>query len=256
MEVDVTQPQLLEVGGYSSSRGTPSQTGVRIGDTFVAFAMEEKTDAIPKPPPRPGSYSYGPTYERRPNGKLMLVIPTRQYSGERQRWSDGKRQRLEGQLNDFVAALIETAESLRLKAIEAEEERRRALAAEREREAAKRQRAAMALLACDLHRRMGAWRACRDTRSFVDLVKEWAVADGVDEDPRFNDWLQLAKSRIEAQEKKARSELLDRRHWLSYSSPLRQRFRWEDKASTGDLVTVVLNPHSQSPDDHEDAQAE
>ena len=168
------------------------------------------------------------------------------------RWSDGKRQRLEDQLNDFVAALIATAESLRLKAIEAEKERQRALAAEREREAAERQRAAMALLARDLHRRMGAWRTAQNTRSFVDLVKRWAATDRVDGDPRLKDWLAVAEWRIEALEKKARTELLDRRHGLSYASPLRQRFRWEDKASTAALVDLVLNPYSQAVDDPED----
>jgi len=183
-EVDVTEPQAPEANGYGSRGRTPSRTGVRIGDTFVPFAIEEKTDANPKPPPPPGAYSYGPRYERRPNGKLVLVIRDRQYSGERQRWSDAKRQRLEDQLNDFVVALIETAESLRLKVIEEEKERQRRIADEREREAAERQRAAIAVLSRDLHRRMGAWRIAQDMRSFVDLLKGWAATDGVDGDPR------------------------------------------------------------------------
>jgi len=46
----------------------------------------------------------------------VLAIPERQYSGQRQRWSDGKRQRLEDQLNDVVAALIATAEQQRRRA--------------------------------------------------------------------------------------------------------------------------------------------
>ena len=129
------------------------------------------------------------------------------------------------------------------------------LAAEREREAAARQHAAMAVLARDLHRRMSAWRAAQDTRAFVDLLKQWASADGVETDTRFKDWLLLAGWRIETLEKRARTDLLDRQHNLSYSSPLRQRFAWAGEASTADLVNVVLFPYRQKPDDPDDIPA-
>lgn len=194
-EVDVTEPKTGDGDPYRPNRGTPSWTGVRIGDSFVTFAIEEKSDVFEPPPPPPGRYSYGPRYEHRPNGKLVLVIPERQYSGQGQRWSDRKRQRLEHQLNDVVAALIATAEQQRLKAIEAENERQQILAAEHEREAAARH-AAIAVLARDLHRRMSAWRAAQDTRAFVDLLKQWATADGVETDTRFKDWLYLAERRV------------------------------------------------------------
>jgi hypothetical protein len=254
-EVDVTEPKAADGDPYRSNRGTPSRTGVRIGDSFVGFAIDEKSDVFEPPPPPPGRYNYGPRYEHRPNGKLVLAIPERQYSGQRQRWSDGKRQRLEDQLNDFVAALIATAEQQRLKAIQAEKDRQRRIAAEREREAAARQHAAIAVLARDLHRRMSAWRTAQDTRAFVDLLKQWSAADAVDTDPRFTDWLYLAERRIQVLEKRARTDLLDRQHNLAYSSPLRQRFAWAGEASTADLVNVVLFPYRQRPDDPDETPA-
>lgn len=96
-----------------------------------------------------------------------LAIPERQYFGQRQRWSDGKRQRLEDHLSDFVAALIASAEQQRLHRGREGAERR--IAAEPEREAGAPQHAARAVLARDLHRRMSAWRAAQDTRAFDEI---------------------------------------------------------------------------------------
>lgn len=158
-------------------------------------------------------------------------------------------------MNDFVAALIATAEHQRLKAIEAEEEREREIAAQRERDAGGRQHAAMALFARDLHRRMSAWRAAQNTRAFVDLLRQWARADEAEKAPRLKDWLCLAEWRIATLEKKARTELLGRKHTLSCSSPLQQRFGWGNEPSTADLLNVVLYPHRQTPDDPDDTPA-
>lgn len=36
---------------------------------------------------------------------------------------------------------------------------------------------------------MAAWRTAQDTRSFVDLLKQWSGADGIDTDPGFADCL-------------------------------------------------------------------
>jgi hypothetical protein len=254
-EIEVTEPRVVEGTPYEQRQGTPSETGVRIGEQFVAFVIEEQYDVLQPPPPPPGRYNYGPRYEHRANGRLVLTIPDLRYSGRRQRWSDGKRKRLEDQLNEFVAAVIATAEKKRLEAIEAEKRRQERLDAQREHEAATRQHAAMGVLVRDLHRRMGAWRAARDTRAFLDLLKQWAAADAVDTDPCFKDWVSLADWRIETLEKRARTGLLDRSHSLAYDSPLRERFAGRREASTADLVSVVLYPYRRRPDDPDDTPA-
>lgn len=137
-EIEVTESQNPDPLPRHIYERRPSRTGVRIGNQVVEFGIEEKTDSFQTPPPRPGSYEYRPRYERRPNGKLTLRLHERACSRERQTWSDGRRQRIEGCLNDFVAALIAAAETMRLAAIRAEEERKHRIEAQREAEAASR----------------------------------------------------------------------------------------------------------------------
>jgi hypothetical protein len=97
----------------------------------------------------------------------MMCLCGRSYSRERQTWSDGRRQRIDGCLNDFVAALIATPETMRLEAIKAEEERQRRLEAQREAEAAGRQHAAHQLLVQDLNERMSLLQKANELRAFA-----------------------------------------------------------------------------------------
>lgn len=76
-EVDVTEPENPDADPRQSPERRPSRTGVRIGQSFVAFAIEEKTDTFAPPPAPLGSYAYRPNLERRPHGKLVLLIPDR-----------------------------------------------------------------------------------------------------------------------------------------------------------------------------------
>lgn len=252
-EIEISEPQNPDPLPRYSYERKPSRTLIRMGESSVAFSIEEQTDTFEPPPVPRGSYRHRPRYERRPNGRLALLISDRAYTRERQRWCDGKKQRIEKHLNDFVAALIATAENLRVKAIEAEKERQRRIAAEREHEAATRQKAAMALVARDLHRRMNAWRTAQDTRAFVDLLKRWAGEDGATSDPQFADWLHVAEWRIESLEQRARARLLDRKHKLPYGSPLQRRFGWRNAPSTSEIVAVMMDPYREEPEGPDDA---
>jgi hypothetical protein len=244
-EIEVTESENPEPLPRYSYERRPSRTGVVIGEQFVQFGMEEKADAVEPPPSRPGSYEYRPRYVRHPNGRLTLCLRSRAYSQERQVWSDGKRQRIESCLNDFVAALIATAESMRLAAIRAEEERKRWLEAQRETEAAHRQRAAHQVLVHDLDQRIDLLRKAQDIRAFADRLTEGAEGDASPSTDalRLADWLQWAHARAARLERRALTGILKRKHDISGRSELTARFGWNTKPSSVELLSVVFHPY-------------
>jgi hypothetical protein len=84
------------------------------------FSLSECTKKLPPVPPKPiligrGEFytpSWAPTkYE--PTGDLVLELGASWGSGSRRRWRDGKRQRVEDCLNDFMIGIMAFAEEAR-----------------------------------------------------------------------------------------------------------------------------------------------
>jgi len=257
-EVDVTDPVVATPSSYNASTDQKqSATGVRISGQFVELGIEEKAVSAEAPQPPAGSYEYRPRYERLPTGQLTLRIRSRLYSGKRQTWSDGKRQRIEGCLDAFCAALLVTAEEQRLEAIAAEKRRQEELAARRRAEVAQRQNEALDLLAQDLDRRMADWRKAQDLREFIEALKD--SASGEDEQkssPSLEGWLRWANWRVEGLEENALANLFDRKHELTGHSELSSKFGWGSSLSTATLVAVVLNPYEETEEAREAPEEE
>jgi hypothetical protein len=174
----------------------------------------------------------------------MMCLCGRSYSRERQTWSDGRRQRIDGCLNDFVAALIATPETMRLEAIKAEEERQRRLEAQREAEAAGRQHAAHQLLVQDLNERMSLLQKANELRAFAHLVATRGSEDQPASHGRLQlaDWLEWACARADRLEKRALTRLMTRLHDISGKADLAARFGWNAKPTSADLLGAVFDP--------------
>lgn len=152
----------------------------------------------PSPPPRKiawdGTYydEYVPTtYRHEPTGQLSLAITNVERLRVQTTWNDGKRQRLETRLTEFVTRL--SAVALAVKLQREEDERRRIVAleeaerrrvaeieAERRRWALQQHRWAEQERKKRLLTELDRWRLARDIREYVrgtvDLVNEHDTA--------------------------------------------------------------------------------
>lgn len=236
-ELVLTEPDRPQPNdSYDRRERSPSRTGVKIGESLVHFGLWEHEDTVkipPPPPPKrqskwnppPSLFPPRPEYEHRPNGKLTLSIVDvyTHHHGGRLSWSDGKVQRLEERLNDFVAALIMTAERMRLARLEAEEqERRRQEEARRRKEAEERARLEQQLV-YDLDSRLTDCIYARNIRQFVDMVEADMRTRGSEMDPAsdLGRWMAWARGRAEALQNSAVRSILQLR------TPPRERMPWE-----------------------------
>lgn len=233
-EIVLTEPHRPRPrDSYERTERSPSKTGVKIGEFFVRFTLWENEDVIkipPPPPPKrtskwnppPSSFAPRPEFEHRPNGKLTLAILDFHHHGARLSWSDGKIQRLEDCLNEFVAGLIMAAERMRLARLEAQERERSCQEEKRRREEAEQRRQLEERLVYDLDSRLGDWFRAREIRHFVEAVEADAQASGRDVDPgsELGQWLTWARQRADTLESHAVRTVLN----LRVPSP--QRIRW------------------------------
>lgn len=96
----------------------------------------------------------------------------------RRSWNDGKRQRVEDLLNDFVIGLVRAAEAKRRWEQELNEERRRREAEEEARRLRERERALESARSSELRRQAVAWEDCQRLRAYIDAVKEAVAREG------------------------------------------------------------------------------
>lgn len=201
-EIHVTEPKRdardwRQSGPYSA----PSTTTVEILGVEVGFAIVERfTRRERKPAKAPSgtrSYSWTPSpeYDRVATGRLALEITSPTLGAKRRTWCDGKRQKIENCLGDFVLAMIQCAERARL---DREEEHRRKLAWEeadrRRKEEAKRQEELRARVE-DLDRRVEAWEHGRRILAFVAALRERSASgqsESVDT-PDLESWIAWAE---------------------------------------------------------------
>lgn len=118
---------------YRSPDRTPQPparvTRVIVEGEPMEFCLSEavRRVEVPRPSsPRKGESSWQPrVYDYQPTGELMLQLTNTSGLGVRSKWQDGKRQRREDCLPDFIANLSRVALAFKLRR-QAEEERARA----------------------------------------------------------------------------------------------------------------------------------
>jgi hypothetical protein len=138
------------------------------------------------------SFRY-PAWELRPTGALTLGI--KEYlQGDRTTWTDGKRQRLEDHVGDFVDALHRAAAFLH-------EERERWAKIAREREAERVRQTEIEARRREKERKVGElldqvarWQQSEALRSFVGAARDAAVAKygAIEEGSELDNWMKWA----------------------------------------------------------------
>ncbi len=133
----------------------------------------------------------GPDSEQRPSGRLALKITSYAYlDPPRRSWRDGKTQRVENMLNEFVAAVVDLGERHRLwAALRAREQREREEAERRHAEEAARCELESRRRA-DLRRRTMKWCRARDIEELL------AAFEGVRRAEAHESWLRWAHGEV------------------------------------------------------------
>lgn len=172
--------------GETSEYDRRSSTLVKVhGETVPIRLMEQvrREERKQGKSNRPGEYEWSyPRYEWFGTGRLSLMIDERSASGYRKSWTDGKTQRVEDCLNDFMVGLVEATVVKRAERTErAERERQRAEERERERVAAlaeDRENRRRKQLETDADY----WTRARGIREFANAAEETArvrASDGL-----------------------------------------------------------------------------
>jgi hypothetical protein len=183
VQADATEPKpapAAYVPSYDRNPYSPSKTGVHIGEAFFEFTLEEELDTVWPEEPKPGRDASweqrwdwekrhgNPGYDRVPSGRLALKLAGGSWLGApRASWRDGKRKRLEEQLNEFVAAVLDLGERHRLWRLEREAAERRYAEAQRRAEEEQKRRRLEAVQVKDLDERLRAWSGARDIEALV-----------------------------------------------------------------------------------------
>lgn len=182
--------------------GNESYVVVVVDGQRVPFSLGERTKRVPPAPPKPvrigrGEFytpSWAPTkYE--PTGELALELGASWGSGSRRGWRDGKRQRVEHCLNDFMIGIMSFAEDAReFKREQAQRAREREEVAQRWIEH-QRRAAEEATRIKALEEAAAAWRRSQELLAFTNNVRRIAAdkMNGAAVSDAFTQWLEWAE---------------------------------------------------------------
>ena len=153
---------------------------MHVGNIAVEFGIEEAIDSFcpVNRGPRATTSRHGssggveilrPGTSTGPSGRLSLVIRSWGF-GHRKSWRDGKRQKLEDLLNDFIASILRTAERRRIDRDERERQEREEAELRLKRELEQARRELEAARRRDLEERVRKFEFAASVRRLVDSV--------------------------------------------------------------------------------------
>ena len=142
------------------------------------------------------SHAYHPNYDYHPSGKLVLEIDGYWSSGIRKRWADGKKNRVENFVKDFICNVIKIADLKRTRKIE-NEKREQQWELERQRRAElERQQEIELQRRNDLEKQSENWVKSRQLREYIQEVETAASTKGFSTttNERYAFWLRWANN--------------------------------------------------------------
>jgi hypothetical protein len=173
----------------------------------VAFLLEELLDRKQKELTaaeqkdkikNPWRYSY-PEYIKVPSGRLRLSVDGR-YGNDRSSWSDGQRQKVEGCLNAFMAAVAKAADTDAKARVAREFEEKKRQAKQRLEEQLEKLRQAEQRKLWALLMESACWEQSQRIRGYVEALKEAAAkqTSSAFEDEDLNGWATWALRQADA----------------------------------------------------------
>jgi len=180
----------------------PNRTVVAIDGEEIGISLEEKIDQslIPEPKsalPHRLEYSFlrpSPRYRYTATGLLVLRITDRDLRNVRRAWKDGKRQRLDRQLNRFIVGLVAAAEEKKADRRRAEESRKAHEKWVREEAERQQRRWEQERKVQRLEQDLGSFTKSRHVREYIEAFRASAAARGatIDPDGELGRWLNWA----------------------------------------------------------------
>ena len=160
----------------------PWATSIVVQDEEIDFSIDEKlTQVEHKPTPAEklsalrSSWQSWSRYDHLPSGVLQMRIGNAQYLGVRTIWADGKRQRVEQCLADFVEGLQDVAEAKMVQRAEQEAARLRREEAQRLEAKRRAQRWLEERRGKELEAQAGRWQLAKRLREYVAAMREARV---------------------------------------------------------------------------------
>ncbi len=181
----------------ANHEGDHRDSQIEVHGIKIAFSLEERMRQEERPKPKPidrllqPSLMFQERYEYIPTGELVLKAWI--HTGAKSKWADGKRQRVEAKLNDFMIAVVTMADN----EIRWQEERvireRQQLVEERARWERERRQAEEKHRGENLAQLSGWWREAESLRAFVAAVRTRLDSSGViTPDSQLDRWLRWA----------------------------------------------------------------
>lgn len=189
----------LEGRGFPVTIGADKSnvTVAHIDDEDVPFHLEERMLRVERTPTPNAKYSW-PTFEWISSGELVLRINHYACRGIRQSWADGKKQRLEGCLNDVIVGLVAAAQLIRQRRLEHEERMRAWQVEEARRAAVQRRRELEQGRIRALHRVLDDWQNAQLIREYVaDARRALLGAEPTSDLARWLSWVEEYAERID-----------------------------------------------------------
>jgi hypothetical protein len=131
-----------------------------------------------------------------PTGELVLTLE--EWFAERKNWRDGKKKRLEDQLNDIVAGVFLAAEKLRVREIERKEAEQRRLEAEQWRTEMERERKIQEQRRNQIDAMVASWVKSTHLRQFLQSCENLMLLEGKNPDPAGAHWLSWVRAYADA----------------------------------------------------------
>lgn len=172
---------LTEVQTRFEERSWRAATGdggsIVVGEDRVELLLSEGTQRVPHIPTlrevrdRQRYGSWIPEQDVVRSGRLELSVTNAAYLGVRQKWADGKRQRIEDILDSFVEGIQTAANAIKARRLEREEQQRRWEEERRQREERERLESIERIRGAVLRQQAATHEEARRLRAYIEAVK-------------------------------------------------------------------------------------
>ena len=168
----------LEARGYSieieiGKEGSRTTRVVVEGERVDIYLWEraDRSDSQPDSDRADAWRTWQQRWEYSPSGNLTFVVDEHVCDDVQKRWTDGKRNTLEEQLNGALAGILTVAELKRVRSLEQAADEQRRIEAARRREVAEHLRAEEQARIRALESAADAWFTCQNLRAFLDVCE-------------------------------------------------------------------------------------
>jgi hypothetical protein len=180
--------------------GTPS-AGIVVDGEQVELQLSEGFESVQHVPTQQelrDHQRYGrptPQFDSVRSGSLQLSITNATYLGIRQKWADGRRQRIEQIIDRFIEGTKGAAEALKVRRLERQEQERKWAEEQRQRQERERVAAIEKVRGVILRQQASAYDEAQRLRAYIEAVKARADQEH-DDQSDVHKWVKWAEEHV------------------------------------------------------------